>query len=306
MSDADVDGSHIRTLLLTLFFRHMPALLDKGHIYIAQPPLYKVKRGKREEYIETEKKMNDFLFELGTEGLTLLRNSDKKAFTAAGLKELLLLVLEFEKMSTAVIKRGADLSKYIGFRDKKTKKLPIYMVKVEGEAQFLYDDEELAQAVKNKEKELGKDVEMDEKTLHLVEFYEARDMEKIIDKIEKLGFDINEEFLGTGRKEKKKPYKITSEEHDPRELDTLKECLDYVREIAKKGLAIQRYKGLGEMNPEQLWETTMNPETRTLLKVAMEDAVAANDMFTILMGDAVEPRRAFIEKHALDVRNLDI
>ena len=306
MSDADVDGSHIRTLLLTLFFRHMQALLDKGHIYIAQPPLYKVKRGKREEYIETEKKMNEFLFELGTEGLTLIRTSDKKNFNAANLKELLQIVLELEKMSSAVVKRGAELSKYLGFRHKKTKKLPIYMVKVEGEAQFLYDDEELAQAVKNKEKELGKDVEMDEKALNLVEFYEARDMEKLIDKIEKLGFDVSEEFLGTAKKEKKKPYKITSDEHDTKELDTLKECLDYVREIAKKGLTIQRYKGLGEMNPEQLWETTMNPETRTLLKVTMEDVVEANDMFTVLMGDAVEPRRAFIEKHALDVRNLDI
>jgi DNA gyrase subunit B len=306
MSDADVDGSHIRTLLLTLFFRHMPALLDKGHIYIAQPPLYKVKRGKREEYIETEKKMNEFLFELGTEGMTLTRANDKKNFNTNGLKELLQIVLEFEKMSSAVIKRGAELSKYLGFRHKKTKKLPIYMVKVEGETQFLYDDEELAKAVKSKEKELGKDVEMDEKALNLVEFYEARDMEKLIDKIEKLGFDVSEEFLETGKKEKKKPYKITSEDYDTRELDTLKECLDYVREIAKKGLAIQRYKGLGEMNPEQLWETTMNPETRTLLKVTMEDTVEANDMFTILMGDAVEPRRAFIEKHALDVRNLDI
>jgi DNA gyrase subunit B len=306
MSDADVDGSHIRTLLLTLFFRHMQALLDKGHIYIAQPPLYKVKRGKREEYIETEKKMNEFLFELGTEGMTLTRANDKKNFTANSLKELLQIVLEFEKMSSAVVKRGAELSKYLGFRHKKTKKLPIYMVKVEGEAQFLYDDEELAQAVKNKEKELGKDVEMDEKALNLVEFYEARDMEKLIDKIEKLGFDVSEEFLGAAKKEKKKPYKITSDEHDTKELETLKECLDYVREIAKKGLAIQRYKGLGEMNPEQLWETTMNPETRTLLKVTMEDTVEANDMFTILMGDAVEPRRAFIEKHALDVRNLDI
>ena len=107
-------------------------------------------------------------------------------------------------------------------------------------------------------------------------------------------------------KEKKKPYKITSEEHDTRELNTLKECLDYVKEIAKKGLTIQRYKGLGEMNPEQLWETTMNPDTRTLLKVTMENAVEANEMFTVLMGDAVEPRRAFIEKHALEVRNLDI
>lgn len=312
MADADVDGSHIRTLLLTLFFRHMLPLIEKSHIYIAQPPLYKVKRGKREEYIETEKKMNEFLFELGTEGLTLTRNSDKKSFSVNPLKELLQLVLEYERLSSSIVKRGAELSKYICFRHPKTKKLPLFMVKVEGESQFLYDDEELAKAIAKKEKELGKDVEIDEKTSNVVEFYGARDMEKVIDKIEKLGFDILEECVvevdkkDKKEKDKKKPYKITSEENDTKELNTLKECLDYVREIAKKGLAIQRYKGLGEMNPEQLWETTMNPETRTLLKVTMEDAVEANEMFVVLMGDAVEPRRAFIEKHALEVRNLDI
>ena len=311
MSDADVDGSHIRTLILTLFFRHMQSLLEKGHIYIAQPPLYKVKRGKREEYIETEKKMNEFLFELGTEGLTLSRNSDKKTFNANALKELLQLVLEYERLSSSIVKRGAELSKYLSFRHQKTKKLPLYMIKVGGDTQFLYDDEELAKAASKMEKELGKDVEMDEKALNTIEFYGARDMEKVVDKIEKLGFDILEECAVVvdkkdKDKEKKKLYKITSEEHDTRELNTLKECLDYVKEIAKKGLTIQRYKGLGEMNPEQLWETTMNPDTRTLLKVTMENAVEANEMFTVLMGDAVEPRRAFIEKHALEVRNLDI
>jgi len=313
MCDADSDGSHIRTLLLTLFFRHMQSLVEKGHIYIAQPPLYKVKRGKREEYIETEKRMNELLFELGTEGLVLTRTSDKKEFSANGLKDLLQLVLEFDRLSSGIGKRGVELSKYMGFRHQKTKKLPLFMIKVEGEAQFLYDDEELAKAVNKREKELGKDVEVDEKALGVVEFYGTRDMEKVLDKIEKLGFDILGELSPDAeprdkkeKKEKKKPYKILSEDKDIRELDTLKACLDYVREIAKKGLTIQRYKGLGEMNPEQLWETTMNPETRTLLKVTMEDAVEANDMFTVLMGDAVEPRRAFIEKHALEVRNLDI
>ena len=315
MADADVDGSHIRTLLLTLFFRHMQPLIEKTHIYIAQPPLYKVKRGKREEYIETEKRMNELLFELGTEGLALTRQSDKKEFSGNGLKELLQLVLEFERLSSGILKRGVELSEYIGFRHQKTKKLPIFMIKVEGKAQFLYDDEELAKAISKREKELGKDVEIDEKALNVVEFYGTRDLEKVLDKIDKLGFDILEEAsprqidkkdTKEKGKEKKKPYKIVSEDKEIKELETLKACLDYVREIAKKGLSIQRYKGLGEMNPEQLWETTMNPETRTLLKVTMEDAVEANEMFTVLMGDAVEPRRAFIEKHALEVRNLDI
>lgn len=304
MADSDSDGSHIRTLLLTLFFRQMPHIIEKGHMYIALPPLYKVKRGKREEYIETEKQLNAFLFELGTEGMNLIRTNDKKVFKDKQLKELLHLVFEFDRLTGAIERRGVKLLKYLGFRHKKTKKLPIYMVKVEGNAQFLYDDTELAKAIKKLEKELGKDVEIGEKSGHVVEFYEARDMEKIVAKIEKMGFKIEQVFQPDASA-KKNAFKMDSED-DVKGLDTLKECLDYVREIAKKGLHIQRYKGLGEMNPIQLWETTMNPETRTLLKVTMENAVAADEMFTVLMGDQVEPRKAFIDKYALEVRNLDI
>ncbi|MFC1621434.1 DNA topoisomerase (ATP-hydrolyzing) subunit B [Candidatus Omnitrophota bacterium] len=304
MCDADSDGSHIRTLLLTLFFKQMPQLVEKGNIYIAQPPLYKVKRGKREEYIETEKQMNDFLFDLGTEGMVLTRVKDKKTFKDKQLKELLNLVLGFDKLSRAIERRGVKLSQYMTFRHKKTKKLPIYMVQVEGEAQFLYDDEELAKAIKKLEKELGKDVEIGQKSGYVVEFYEARDTEKIVEKIEKMGFKIEQVFQ-PDESTKKNDFTMESED-DIKGLDTLKECLDYVQEIARKGLHIQRYKGLGEMNPTQLWETTMDPGTRTLLKVAMEDAVAANEMFTVLMGDQVEPRKQFIDKYALEVTNLDI
>ena len=304
MCDADSDGSHIRTLLLTLFFRQMPQLIEKGHIYIAQPPLYKVKRGKREEYIETERHMNSLLFELGTEGLTIIRLTDKKSFKDNQLKELLQLVHEFDRLGRAIEKRGVDLSNYIGFRHKKPKKLPLFMIKVEDSTQFLYDDEELAKAIKKLEKDLGKEVEIDVKSDYVVEFYEARDMEKVIDRIEKTGFKI-EQVLQAGSNTKKKSFRMVWES-DIKELDTLKECLDYVREIARKGLTIQRYKGLGEMNPGQLWETTMNPDTRTLLKVTLEDAVEADEIFTILMGDQVEPRRDFIEAHAQEVKNLDI
>src|SRR3989338_5420961 len=304
MCDADSDGSHIRTLLLTLFFRQMPQLIEKGHIYIAQPPLYKVKRGKREEYIETERHMNSLLFELGTEGPTIIRLTDKKSFKDNQLKELLQLVHEFDRLGRAIEKRGVDLSNYIGFRHKKPKKLPLFMIKVEDSTQFLYDDEELAKAIKKLEKDLGKEVEIDVKSDYVVEFYEARDMEKVIDRIEKTGFKI-EQVLQAGSNTKKKSFRMVWES-DIKELDTLKECLDYVREIARKGLTIQRYKGLGEMNPGQLWETTMNPDTRTLLKVTLEDAVKADEIFTILMGDQVEPRREFIEAHAQEVKNLDI
>ncbi len=304
MADGDADGSHIRTLLLTLFFRQMPQIIEKGHMYIALPPLYKVKRGKREEYIETEKQLNEFLFDLGTEGMTLTRTKDKKSFKDKQLKELLRLVFEFDRLAVAIERRGVKLAKYLGFRHKKTKKLPIYMVKVEGNAQFLYDDKELAKAIQAIEQELSKDSQVDAKDEYVTEFYEARDMEKIIDRIEKMGFTIEQVFQ-PDTNSKKNAFKMDSEE-DVKGLDTLKECLDYVREVARKGLHIQRYKGLGEMNPQQLWETTMDPATRTLLKVTMEDAVEADEIFTVLMGDQVEPRKEFIDKHALEVRNLDI
>ncbi|MFH1853813.1 MAG: DNA topoisomerase (ATP-hydrolyzing) subunit B [Candidatus Omnitrophota bacterium] len=304
MSDADVDGSHIRTLLLTLFFRQMPQLIEKGHVYIAQPPLYKIKRGKREEYIETEKQMNNLLFDLGIEGLALIRTKDKKEFKDKQLKDLLTLVFEFDRLATAIERRGVKLSKYLSFRHKNTKKLPVYMAKVEEDTQFFYTDDELAKAVKKIENDLGQDSTVDVRNDYVIEFYEARDMEKIIDKVEKTGSDI-EQVFGPGEEDKKKPFKMISEDN-AREFDTLKECLDYTREVARTGLTIQRYKGLGEMNPRQLWDTTMNPDTRTLLKVTLEDAVEADEIFTVLMGDQVEPRRDFIEKHAREVKNLDI
>ncbi len=158
MCDSDVDGSHIRTLILTLFFRHMQQLIEKGHVYIAQAPLYKVKRGKREEYIETESHMNEILLELGTEGMALVRNRDKKEYKDNNLKELLKLIIEFERLSSGIVKHGVDLQKYLGFRHPKTKKLPIFMVKVGGKDKFIFDDKELAKVVKEMEEELGEEV----------------------------------------------------------------------------------------------------------------------------------------------------
>lgn len=305
MCDADVDGSHIRTLILTLFYRQMPALIENGHIYIAQPPLYKIKRGKREEYIQTEDEYNNLLLELGTEGMTLVRVKDKHQFTDKQLKAVLDALIELDGYGNAIERSGADLSKYITLRHKKTKKLPLYMVKVEGESQFLYNDDELSKYVGNEETAKSKDY---------IEFYEAREIEKIIDRIDKLGldmeeYDVPEESLKEKKGAKKDPSKpifTIKMEKENKGLSSLKEVLQFVKSVGKEGMSIQRYKGLGEMNPAQLWETTMDPEKRTLLKVMLEDAVEADSMFTILMGEAVEPRREFIEKHAHEVKVLDI
>jgi len=306
MADADIDGSHIRTLLLTLLYRQMPKLVEGGFVYIAQPPLYKIKRGQREEYIQTEQQMNEMLLDLGREGHTFIRLKDKESFTDNKFKDLLTLLVEIEKLARNLEKKGVDFAKYLSFRHPKTKKMPIYRVKVEGKAHFLYSDKELA-AFTDKE---GKEAERD-----VLELFESADIEEFLAKIEKLGLDVATYYPETleeaqaGKKGQEKKikalYRVTNEK-DVKELMCLRDVLAHIKEVASKGMHIQRYKGLGEMNPHQLWETTMDPEKRTLLQVTLEDAVETDKMFTVLMGDAVEPRREFIEEHAHQVKNLDI
>jgi DNA gyrase subunit B len=350
MADADVDGSHIRTLLLTLLYRQMPQLIEKGHVYIAQPPLYKIKRGKREEYIETEAEMDNLLFELGMEGLKLINPKTKKNFTDNQFKDLLDILLEVEILSHGVEKKGIGFQQYLQLKDNKTKKLPIYKIEQEKEDKFIFDEKELAEFIKQEEKRTGKDVEIKETrgfsqavedsnttTVQVTSFHESTDVEKFSAKLEKMGLDIldyTEEIsdddtgvnddLPVPKKTKSKKSKLSAlnknqgktgkeilslveqqgQEASP--ISCLKDLLVAIRESGRKGLTIQRYKGLGEMNPEQLWETTMDPEKRTMLRVDIEDAVEADEMFTVLMGDSVEPRRDFIQAHAKDVRNLDV
>lgn len=300
LCDADIDGSHIRTLLLTLLYRQMPKLIEKGYVYIAQPPLYKIKRGQREEYIQTEQQMDELLLDLGREGLRFIRLKEKKDLTESQFKELLRLLVELGKLGKSLEKKGVEFIKYLNFMNIKTKKLPIYWVKVEGKYYFLYSDKELARFREEKEEKIAeKDI---------LEIFETHDIEQVIAKIEKLNLDITTYDSREASRKETKPsplYRITNEK-EQKDLYSLKEVLSYIKEVATKGMHIQRYKGLGEMNPQQLWETTMNPEKRTILKVALEDAVEADKMFTVLMGDQVGPRREFIENYAHQVKNLDI
>ena len=328
MCDADVDGSHIRTLILTFFFRQMHDILEKEHVYIAQPPLYRVKRGKKEQYINTEREMKTFLIEQGTEGLQVKNVEDKKDLIPKKLNELLELLLKLERLSSAIDRRGVKFGKYLELRDSKTKKLPIYRVKVEEEYKYLYSDDELAKlkAKKGKDKEIqmeGDQVDKETKglTVGVQEFYEARELEKISKEIGKFSLDIADyEKKVPGENEnttkatiKKSTKKEKTKEQNPvfvingdQEIFSLRGLLEYVLKEGEKGMTIQRYKGLGEMNPEQLWETTMDPARRTLLRVTIEDAIAADQMFTVLMGDDVESRRDFILSNASNVKNLDI
>jgi len=308
MADADIDGSHIRTLLLTLLYRQLPKLIENGYVYLAQPPLYKIKRGQREEYIQTEEQMNDFLLELGREGCNFLYLKEKRNFTDHQFKELLQVLVQLEKYGRNLEKKGVDLAKLLKFRHPKTKKIPIYRVKVEGKDLFIYSDKELATLSSKDEKE----------DLEKLELFEAQEIEELIQKIEKLGLDIStyyseEEAKATDKDKELEPkkhkalYRIAyTTSKEAKDFCSLRDVLFYVKEVATKGMHIQRYKGLGEMNPQQLWETTMDPERRTLLKVTLEDAVEADKMFTVLMGDQVEPRREFIENYAHQVKNLDV
>ncbi len=328
MCDADVDGSHIRTLLLTFLYRHFKPLIENGHIYIAQPPLYKIKRGKREEYVQTDEEMNDLLLDIGTENVQLVRIKGSKSFKDKELKQILDLLIDLDALTSSLRKRGVELQKYASLRHPKTKKLPLYRVKVEGKDHYLYSDEELARMAEEEGKRRGQELEIHEKedrepvskqALDVLEFYEAADLEKIDEKMEKLGLSF-EDYLGEadgaeapslgkrktkGPSEEKPLYKVVDEKGE-KSFANLKEVLGHIKILGKRGMMVQRYKGLGEMNPPQLWETTMDPTRRTILKVSLENALSADQMFTVLMGDEVEPRRLFIEKHALEVRNLDV
>ena len=328
MCDADVDGSHIRTLLLTFIFRQMKGLIEKEHVYIAQPPLYRVKRGKKESYITTEQEMKAFLLDEGLEGLKVKNMKDKKEIPQKKLKELLDLLIKLEKLAHGIERRGIKIGEYLDMKQGKSQKLPIYRVKVEEEYKYLYSDDELAQLSpktkkskkKAKEEEAEEEKEADLATmLNVQEFYEARELEKVTKEVEKMGLDIadykkekpqteepyvkKEKGKKGKKKEKEKPIFLLG---GGEEIFSLHALLTHVLEEGQKGMNIQRYKGLGEMNPEQLWETTMDPERRTLQKVTIEDAVGADTMFTVLMGDDVESRRNFIIDHAREVKNLDV
>jgi DNA gyrase subunit B len=297
MTDADVDGSHIRTLLLTFFFRHMKELIDRGHIYIAQPPLYRVKRGKSERYIRDE---NDFAHELmkrATEDHTV-KAKEGVSLEGASLTKFLLNVQEFTAATTKLARRLHDpmlvdilvesgLEKKTDFEEKKPlEKLlkEVEKAKLKLEGKVIFDEEHSLY-----ELHFGppRNQKINWALVSTAEYKRMRGLAKSIDEFNKPPFTIQNN--GT---------KVIKEK--------AQDVLNYVVDDAKKDFTITRFKGLGEMNAEQLWETTMNQDTRTLLQVKLEDAVAAEDIFTTLMGENVEARRKFIEENALDVQNLDI
>ena len=310
MTDADVDGSHIRTLLLTFFYRQMPDLVEKGHLFIAQPPLYKVKRGKQERYIKDETGLEDYLIEIGTEDIRVRTSSNGNGLTGQPLQAFIKKVLRWEKlMAVAARKRRSrsvleallleqDFSEETLGDEKALKK---FQTDLESYINLVAPDEAPLSCL------LEEDPEHNCFKLFCATRSNGTGLRTVIDRelLTSVEYKELKRLFGELMSPGSPPYSVENGEQKAK-LRSFTELAGYILEGGKKGQYIQRYKGLGEMNPEQLWETTMNPETRVLLQVRVEDAVEANDIFSTLMGDEVEPRRKFIEEHALTVKNLDI
>jgi DNA gyrase subunit B len=281
MTDADVDGSHIQTLLLTFFFRYLRPIVDEGYLYIAQPPLYRYKKGKNEIYLKDNKALNDFLIETGIEGVEF------EGIGARDLKEHLKIAAHYRLVLEDLQKRYSVVE--------------LVRQMIEKDELLALDNKDLFVEIEKFLGEIGYNIlntVVNEEKIHLY-IQTEKGLEEII---------VNDDlFTNPLFVEAKYTYEKLLERDNPifHERDIL-DILDEVETRAKKGAYIQRYKGLGEMNPEQLWETTMSKENRRLLQVTVDDAEEVSDTFTLFMGDEVEPRRRYIEDHAKDVKHLDI
>ncbi|NNC77151.1 MAG: DNA gyrase subunit B, partial [Woeseiaceae bacterium] len=316
MTDADVDGSHIRTLLLTFFYRQMPELITRGHVYIAQPPLYKIKRGKQEVYVKDDAELNQYLLAAALDGAALHVNDDAPPLSGAALESLAKEFIAGENIVSrlsrrydeAVLRAVAKLpaiksgdAENLDALSSWTDALSALLPKASGDRQASgnggtysatldrgnEDGEGVRIAITKVQHGIGK-------TRYLPrEFFETQEYRHIVELAEKL-----DGLLDDGA------YVKRGERQNP--VTEFADAVEWLMNEARRGQAIQRYKGLGEMNPDQLWDTTVNPETRRLMQVKVEDAIKADEIFTTLMGDQVEPRREFIEKNALTVSNLDV
>jgi DNA gyrase subunit B len=324
MTDADVDGSHIRTLLLTFFYNQMPQLLRRGHIFIAQPPLYQIKRKKREEYVDDDVQLNRILISLGAEELKLVNFSDKKEIPSSQLKEILELLDRLEKSSLAIRRLGGEFEAYLSARSTEGV-LPIYLVVIrtgnEESVEYFHNEAELRDfTTRNIDLNLFESESSDadengggekiskavknarRRRARLVEIHESKGIERLIAELAKKGLKI-EHYADS-----KTPLFQLVDGETTHDILAIPRILEIVKEVGRRGVQIKRFKGLGEMNAKELYETAMNPERRRFLKVELNDdnSLEAGRMFDILMGDVVEPRRIFIEDNALNVRNLDV
>ncbi len=329
MTDADVDGSHIRTLLLTFFFRHMQDLIQQGRVFIAQPPLYQVSRGRKSEYVLNESRMRKVLTDLGLDGTELVvRDEDGNAMsrlTDDDLAKAMRLLNQLDELVTVVQRRGIIFTDFLAMRDNDPDgkgRLPRLRVQMPGKDRMYWSEEDMLADLKehaisidpitNEAYQLTSDGQK-----HFIpasELHEVKDLERLFPELEELGlpvenFALVQEESVSGEKLPTR-YALWSSSNGAGgktvDVPNVAEVLHEVHNIGRSGMEIKRFKGLGEMDADQLWHTTMDPEHRTLLKVTMEAAGEAEQLFSILMGENVEKRRKFIEEHALEVKNLDV
>jgi len=307
MTDADVDGSHIRTLLLTFFYRQLPEIVEKGYIYIAQPPLYKVKKGKQEHYVKDDAQLNEYLIQLALDKAQLFTDASAPPIQGQGLEKLAKLFTDVDGINNRLSRRYDEIFlEQFAYMDvindeikNDQKKLAAWFANME---QRLVDCDSKAVYTIELDYKSGNDFSaVVNKRLHAITktfvfpstFFNGKDYQKITQYAKDIAGMFNEDsFMQMG------------ERQEP--VSNFKQAFEWMMKEIKKGQHIQRYKGLGEMNPEQLWETTLDSNNRRLLQVRIEDVIAADEIFTTLMGDVVEPRRDFIVKNALDVTNLDV
>ncbi len=296
MTDADVDGLHIRTLILTFLYRQMRELIENGYIYIAQPPLYKIVRRKREEYVQNDNELTRILLELGTDGVSVHGPNGEAKLDADGLRATLDILTRIEPLVDLVRRKEIDPLAYLADR-RPDGSLPLYAVLSgsgkDRKTRFAANEDEL--------RVLLAEFEAAGRPFTYSDIQVREKIREQLDALSALGLDASRLLAGDDTL-----LVLKEGEAEVARVDNLLELLDRIRDLGKKGMTIQRYKGLGEMNPEQLWETTMDPARRKLVKVVLEDAIKADQIFTVLMGDEVAPRRDFIEANALNVRNLDI
>lgn len=309
MTDADVDGSHIRTLILTFFYRHMTEIIKRGHLFIAQPPLFKIKKGKEEKYLKDEEVLEDYVLKTALEGIKIYSGKEKREVKGK-MFSYLKKISRFESILAWMEKRGKDSKVVAAFvleetfgkntlKDEQSLRLLVEDVKTYIKtfypevAQIDFSLEEDLEHECFKIKGLSKQNGTFFETFINIDLLSSPEFKELRSLVKDLKIFGNPPFSIVNGKETK-------------DVHTYRELMEHTFNLGRKGLYIQRYKGLGEMNPKQLWETTMDPEKRTILQVNVEDDVEADEIFTILMGDHVEPRRQFIEENALDVKNLDI
>ena len=310
MTDADVDGSHIRTLLLTFFYRQYRELIEAGHLYVAQPPLYRIKKRKRERYILSDREFVEAMIELGAEGSKLSTSGGEVVIEGENLKKLLVAVTEMEDLVASLERRG------LAFRDivcggEHTTIPALFVQTKDGEKKLLNDAEDYRRYRESLAIEKGGEVSIWEEgndpadREHAdVEVHHLREAKKLADHLKTIrSLGLDPALYENGNE----PSIVIEEEGgEVHRLAKIRSVISVFKDMGQKGVDIQRFKGLGEMNPDQLWETTMNPEKRSLLKIRLEDAIKAEEIFSILMGTQVEPRKEFIERYAREAKNLDV